>query len=336
MVITHTLSDILIRCLGPEAAADLLDGVEVAEDIRAEASAEASRAVIAQALGLILFRDLLERVPDGRRYVADQRQAGRRILFDHGAVRTVAAPCGALPPGKAAFARFLEPLGYRCAAVYPLDRIGMTGHAYRHLDFPEALPQYFVSELHPERFSPAFQASAARLLGTTRDPLDETARQRLGQLARQGGLDRAEAAALVQGLFRCFGCLHDMPAEADYDALLAESAEMAWIATEGNSFNHVTDRVADIERTAEELKRQGFPLKERIEISASGRVRQTALRAASVERRFRRDGGGVMVRRVPGSFFEFISRASQDGQLDLGFDSGNAQGIFKMTTAGQG
>jgi hypothetical protein len=41
---------------------------------------------------------------------------------------------------------------------------------------------------------------------------------------------------------------------------------------------------------------------------------------------------------VPGSFYEFISRdmvAAADGtrQLDLRFDSMNAEGIFKMTAA---
>jgi hypothetical protein len=38
---------------------------------------------------------------------------------------------------------------------------------------------------------------------------------------------------------------------------------------------------------------------------------------------------------VPRSFYEFISRDPfPDGSgLDLGFDAGNAQGIFKMTAA---
>jgi hypothetical protein len=48
--------------------------------------------------------------------------------------------------------------------------------------------------------------------------------------------------------------------------------------------------------------------------------------------------GGTTVLTVPGSFYEFISRdmvAAADGtrQLDLRFDSMNAEGIFKMTAA---
>ncbi|MDB5719182.1 MAG: hypothetical protein JWM38_2609, partial [Sphingomonas bacterium] len=65
------------------------------------------------------------------------------------------------------------------------------------------------------------------------------------------------------------------------------------------------------------------------EVSASGRVRQSALLADPVERVF---AGGER-RSVPGSFYEFISRAVDPatGALDLGFDSGNATGIFAMT-----
>ena len=109
------------------------------------------------------------------------------------------------------------------------------------------------------------------------------------------------------------------------------SAEAAWIATEGNAFNHATDRVPDVAALAERLRAEGRPVKDKVEVSASGRVRQTALRADTVDRAF---ADGVR-RAVPGSFYEFISRAAdpETGRLDLGFDSGNATGIFAMTRA---
>ena len=78
-------------------------------------------------------------------------------------------------------------------------------------------------------------------------------------------------------------------------------------------------------------------MKAKVEVSSSGRVRQTALRADSVLRQFRDEQGGTVARQVPGSFYEFISRdnmldpVSGQTRLDLGFDAGNAQGIFKMT-----
>jgi hypothetical protein len=44
------------------------------------------------------------------------------------------------------------------------------------------------------------------------------------------------------------------------------------------------------------------------------------------------ESGDLVLRAVPGSFFEFITRKHiEDGALDLGFDTSNAQGIFKMT-----
>ncbi len=333
---TTALCDILSRTLGPGEAKVLLTTVELPAAIIA--STVADRAVVAAALALVLFRGLLERVPQGDEYVEDQRRAGRRIVFDHGALRTVAQPCGLLPAGRGAFSRLLEPLGYRRTAVYPLERIGMTGHAYTHEEFPETLPQYFVSELHPERFSPGFRAAVTRIVGDSRDPLHSQAAGHLGELAWSGHLPRREAACLVEDLANCFDRQHNAPNEADYEILLAESPEMAWIATEGNAFNHATDRVADLARLCEEQRRLGRSLKDRIEVSASGRIRQTAFRAAPVERGLLRPDGSVTVRTVPGSFFEFINRASHldvaTGRmaLDLGFDSANAQGIFRMTS----
>lgn len=114
---------------------------------------------------------------------------------------------------------------------------------------------------------------------------------------------------------------------------------MAWIATEGNAFNHATDRVADVFTVADAQRALGRPIKERVEVSKSGRVKQTAFQADPVVRVFLDEQGGDVRREVPGSFYEFITRdvfvdeASGREALDLGFDAGNATGIFKMTAA---
>ena len=124
-----------------------------------------------------------------------------------------------------------------------------------------------------------------------------------------------------------------MPFEADYATLRRYSAEAAWIATEGNAFNHGTDRVSDVMVLAEVQRALGRPMKDEVEVSASGRVRQTAFRAGLVERTFRKADGSLFTMMVPGSFYEFISRDIDPatGEPDLRFDSSNAQGIFKMT-----
>ena len=135
--------------------------------------------------------------------------------------------------------------------------------------------------------------------------------------------------------------LNPEPSLADYETLLAASDEAAWIATEGNAFNHATDRVPDVVALAERLHAEGYAIKDKVEISASGRVRQTALIAAKVTRGFVAPGGGRadgtrVLREVPGSFHEFISRDVDPatGRLDLRFDAGNATGIFAVTHAG--
>jgi hypothetical protein len=83
---------------------------------------------------------------------------------------------------------------------------------------------------------------------------------------------------------------------------------------------------------AQHQRRLGRPIKDKVEVSASGRVRQTAFHAAMVRREFLGPTGRV-TREVPGSFYEFISRATQGPHIDLAFDSGNATGIFGMTAA---
>ena len=340
------LRQLLLTCCSAEDVSDLLHTIHVAPAIEgphavAGAGPEAvSRAVLAQALNLLLFRDLLTRVPTGKSYVCDCVSKGRHVFFDHGALRTVAlSGMGDLPAGEGAITRVLLPLGYTLGSVYPLDRLGMTGRSYTHVDFPEELPQFFVSELHPERFSPAFQAAVARVTTSSRDPLTASAKEVLAELAANRVLPLQKASEALPNLLACFQRQHAAPHLGDYQALLAESAEMAWIATEGNSFNHATDRVPCLEEVVEDQRRLKRPLKDSIEVSRSGRVRQTAFKADGVERDFVDADGSIVQRTVPGSFFEFIQRERlQDPvtgvtRLDLAFDSRNAQGIFKMTAA---
>ena len=297
-------------------------------------SVDVSRAEIAQALNLLLVDDLLRRVPVAALYVHDRLRRGEKLVFDHGAVRTVSWSCGELPAGQEALTRILGPLGYEVAGLYPLDELQMTGRAWRHRDFPESIGQFFVSELHPERFSTAFQAAVTRVLVTSKDPLSAQTKASLDRVAAHGTLPLAAAQHMLPELVAAFDRQHSFPTLADYELLLAESREMAWIATEGNAFNHATDRVADVMAVANEQKRLGRPMKDRVEVSSSGRVVQTAFRAARVERAFVDETGALVLRTVPGSFFEFITRSKTvDGRLDLGFDTGNAQGIFKMTAA---
>ncbi|BBD97548.1 DUF1338 domain-containing protein [Sphingobium amiense] len=320
--------------LGDGRGRETLAMLDILESLLAERGGIVSRAAFAMAMNVGLFHDLIGRVPSGRAYVGDALAQGRRIVFDHGALRTIRfpdGPTGALPGGEDAFTRIFLPLGYEMAAVYPLDRLRMTGRAYRHVDMPDSIPQFFLSELHVDRFDESFAQAAARVFGGSRDPLDDRAKDVLRRYEAHEAVHLADAIAVMPTILSAFDRHHAPPSFEDYQLLLGQSNEAAWIATEGNAFNHATDRVADVAALAERLKAEDRPMKERLEISSSGRVRQTAFRADRVERPFA-DG---TTRAVSGSFFEFISRDidPETGTIDLAFDTGNATGIFAMTGA---
>ena len=318
--------------VGTRRAELLLRILEVPKLLQTPATGPVSRAVLAMAMDGLLFEDLIRRVPSSSLYVQQQVREGRRIVFDHGALRTVKTPNGPLPQGHLAFARILEPLGYKVNGVYPLDLLAMTGHAYTHRDLPEDIPQFFVSELHPERFTKIFQETVARVLASSQEPLPTWTQPLLDELRERKQLPFEQARKLLPNLVACFDRQHDLFTLTDYKALLEESAEMAWIATEGNAFNHATDRVEDVVALSEAQKLLGRPMKNEVEVSTSGRVLQTALKAAMVERAFVDSDGQLVLRTVPGSFYEFITRQPEaEGHLDLRFDAANAQGIFKMT-----
>jgi hypothetical protein len=338
-----SVATLVRRVLGDAAADDVLATValEAAERTtrcqapRGPAPSDRSDvewADVAQALHVVLYADLMEVVPSAAAYAVDQRAAGRGVVLDHAAVRTVAWPAGALPPGIEQVTRILRPLGYERHATYPLTRLRMTGHAYAHVDRPESVPQWFVSELHPDTFSPTFQQAVTRVLEASTDPLDTATRDRLARIEADHALPEADAVALVDALRLAFGRQHPLPTDRDHDLLRAESAEMAWIATEGTTCNHCTDRVDDVFVVAESERERGRPIKDSVEVSTSGRVRQTAHRATTVVRGLRTLEGDVVEREVPGSFFEVISRDElPEGGLDLAFDAANATGIFAMT-----
>jgi hypothetical protein len=326
---------------GDRAASGLLDTLQIERVFLVESTGGVTRPVFAMALNALLFHDLMARVPTGAAYVADRRRAQQRITFDHGALRTIRfaeGPTGDLPGGIESFSRILEPLGYTRSGVYPLDPLRMTGHGFTHREFPATLPQFFISELHVDRFSADFQSAAGRVFGTSHDPLTQIARAALDSFAHSGRCDFEAAALAMREIVGAFRRCHDMPALDDYHLLLAESAEAAWMATEGCAFNHATDRVANVNLTACEQRALSRPVKPTVEVSSAGSVRQTAFKADPVSRTFRTGDGGTTTLTVPGSFYEFITRdciVAADGskQLDLRFDSMNAQGIFKMTAA---
>jgi hypothetical protein len=329
----QTLTRLLSSVVGPTRAEAALTTLVITQPLCAATGDQPSRAHVAMALNAALFLDLLDRVPTAARYVESLREAGESIVFDHGALRTIDGPCGALPSGYQAFARLLEPLGYEVGGLYPLPALKMTGRAFVHRDFPEDIPQFFVSELHIAQLPDSAQAAAGRIFATSSDPLDPAVLSALETLARNGACTMAEAETIVKDALKAFARQHAAPTLEDYRTLLEASKEGGWIATEGNAFNHATTRVPNVVTLADELKAAGYPMKPAVEISQNGRVRQTAILADKVQRPFRLPDGTETMMDVPGSFYEFITRDIDpaSGALDLTFDSGNATGIFAVT-----
>ena len=250
--------------LGDDRAGRLLDGLDVHPSLLAPGPDDdnASRAVLAQALGILLLDDVFDRVPSAAAYAEDRIAGGERLHIDHAAVRTVAGvACGQLPEGQESVTRLLGPLGYVHRGTYDLGRLRMTGRSWCHPDFPADIPQYFVGELHADRFSEPFQAAARRLLSSSRDPLTENGKGALAHLAAHGSLPRGRAESLAGRAGLVLRRHHGMPSLADYEAVLAESDEMAWIATEGTACNHVADRVADVVAVAESERAAGRSIK---------------------------------------------------------------------------
>jgi hypothetical protein len=292
------------------------------------------RAHLAMSLFLVLYADLLDRVPHAREYFERKHENEETIFLDHGAVRTVdTIRTGDLPAGQEALTRILIPLGYFHNETYPLTKLKMTGRSYTHTDFPDVIPQYFVSEFHPEQVGDDdFEKAVLTTVEESIEPLSQEILDDLSFIAENGYLPRSRATSFLSNAAAAFNRQHPVPLLSVYEELLQHSAEMAWIATEGNSFNHATDRVEDVMELAEHEKSIGSPIKDSVEVSSTGRVLQTAYKADIITRHFRLDDNETIEKEVPGSFFEFITRKVDDeGKIDLAFDANNATGIFAMT-----
>ncbi len=87
--------------------------------------------------------------------------------------------------------------------------------------------QFFVSELHPERFSAEFQQAISNIIGALRDTLTPVATAHWWELERESVLPLDAAHELLPLIVAAFARQHEIPHEADYEVLLKESAKMA-------------------------------------------------------------------------------------------------------------
>lgn len=334
-----TIYSIIRDIISGSQTDDFSQVVLIPESLSSFGDAQVSRAQLSMSLFLVLYADLLDRVEHAKKYFESVKEKEQTILLDHGAVRTVLTDRnGSLPTGESSLTRILIPLGYFHNHTYPLEKLKMTGRSYTHADLPELIPQYFVSEFHPEKIDDDdFEKAVISVVEDSREPLNQETLDDLTFISENHFLPREKCTNFLQNIAAAFSRNHPVPLLSNYEEIKKHSAEMAWIATEGNSFNHATDRVADVMALAEHERSIGNPIKDTVEVSKSGRIFQTAYKADIIERAFRLDNDEIVYKNVPGSFFEFITRErEEDGKLDLQFDANNATGIFAMTRDDKG
>src|SRR5260370_31151181 len=84
------LRQLLEKVIGSERTERLFHVLVIHPDLAADQGPQVSRAILAQALTMLLFEDLLQRVPASKIYVEQCLHDGKTVMHDHGAVRTAA------------------------------------------------------------------------------------------------------------------------------------------------------------------------------------------------------------------------------------------------------
>lgn len=252
-----------------------------------------------------LWRDYTSLTPQALRIHALFEARGERIVNDHVALRTYAAPGIDL----AALARPFERLGWVARDRYRFDDKHLRACYWQH---PRTdLPKVFISELCLDELSTAAQTRIAALLAQLPPGFGE--RADLPWAGRPWPIDRAT-----------------------YDALLAESEYAAWVAAFGFRVNHFTVDVARLTTLAslEDLnalvRAAGFTLSDAggaIKGTPADYLEQSSTRADEIEVAFT-DGPA----RVPSCYYEFARRyALPSGARFEGFVPTSANRLFEST-----
>ena len=298
---TSTLDRLLCALLGRQSTDQLFAMLEVSTALSDETGPGVSRGVLAQALNMVLFGDLLARAPSARAHVHDRLENGEKVVHDHSVVATIASPhVGGLPSGREALSRVLVPLGFVESGSRRSWEGGVTEHTYLHADHPDDIAGFVVIEVHPHWFSRGFEAAAERVVQSSRDPLQAQTAW-LAALQSEENVELADAVAILRALAACFDRQHATPSLDDYDLLGRESAEMAWIATEGNAVMQVAQRVAEPNNRGSAVLRG----------DVSEPVDLLLLEPAYVERPFRDSEGRMIGAPVPGPSYKLVGRKAR-------------------------
>jgi hypothetical protein len=287
-----------------------------------------------------LMRRYRERVPDVDGIIKAMIAEGvissaAAIENDHIAFRTMGVP----HLGIASLEKVFLHCGYEKRDQYYFPEKKITAYWY-HPPKPH-YPRIFISELHVWELS----EEAQRIIHSYTDEVTS---------------DPVDALNLYNG-FAVDGFLHQalwrVPTWEDYQRLLQESEFAAWVIYNRYYLNHFTvtvhnlpagyNTVADFNAF---LERKGFRLNDaggKVKVSKDGLLLQSSTVAEMVDAYFDDGNGGMVTKRISGSYVEFAERRVLPEYANLsvaelarahrreGFEVGNADKIFESTYTSQ-
>ncbi|MEE3372530.1 MAG: DUF1338 domain-containing protein [Planctomycetota bacterium] len=287
-----------------------------------------------------LWNTYRRRVPYARQYEQLIAQSGDTFCNDHIAFRCFACqqPC----IGLVFLTRIFETLGYSVAGNYSFDDKHLSAVHLQHTN--PGLPKLFISELRTWELDPAVATIICQLVSEAELTIAD---QHLRELDCLENLGIEVRAILMNRVFEFFQQLPwPAPDRLNLERLSQASQYAAWVSVHGFSVNHftalinahTTQALADIDLTANALRKAGVPMKPTIEGKVGSKLRQTSTESSIVKVPVLEKGRSIEIDR-PYAYFELAERGSvidpQSGRSCRfeGFLGAQATHLFEMTQA---
>ena len=302
--------DLLKATVGEARAKDLLGVLAYDERLDAPSKDRVPGATMAGVLHFLLFEELLKRSSTALAIAGEAMDAGERLVLDHAAMATLDGPfTGAHLRGRHHLGAILEPLGYAQVESHEVVGAEATAHIYVHQELPSAVPDFVVLECHVMRYDLEVQTAVRSVFGAAKAPSHVLVQALIAKLREGQGLNMAEAAEMLQGLFAWFGRQHVPPLKSDYAILTKINPILAWMSHEGQALSHMSIRVAHLSVTMDLQIRQGRQLQP-VKTNLDQSTKFVALIPDRALRPFRSAEGRISEQEVNIANLAFIERGS--------------------------
>lgn len=283
----------------------------------------------------VRYRERMESVQKYETLIASNRAS---FFNDHIAFRTLAAQNPSL--GIFALSRIFEALGYTPIECYLFPDKHLSSIYYQHPHFQ--FPKLFITQLQTWELSKASQEIVERVIQSHRPVLTQNF---LNQLYHMDSVSDSDQEKILAELNAYFAHLPwDVPQKNDVIQLDKESQYGAWVLVNGYNVNHFTalvnshgvENLNDIEKTIQEMKKAGIPMKKEIEGALGSKLRQSSTEAAVLKVSMK-EGSSMVLVPWTYAYFEIIERPitknSVTGKNERfeGFLGAQATNLFEMT-----